>query len=105
MRPLTTYQFRRAPKRMTRGATRELMRFAFDAFCVSRMLCTVSAFRTLKTSAEKVTLADLYFTLLSTRRSRLWNFGRRLSPTCSLQTLGLPWPLARVGLRMPYGAG
>lgn len=38
VRPLTHYQFRRAPNRMTRGATRELMRFAFEAFWVRRML-------------------------------------------------------------------
>ena len=65
LRPLTDYQLKRAPNRMTRGATSELIRLALLAFWVRRRDCTASLLNTLKPSTEKVILARLIFTALS----------------------------------------
>src|SRR4249920_2175166 len=74
------YQFRRAPKRITRGATRALMRFALLAFWRRLTLWTMFELSTLNTSAERVIFAVFQTNALSIRKSTLWKAGRRFSP-------------------------
>ena len=84
---------------MTRGASSDEIVFAFDAFCVPRIDSVVLPLSRLKMSMLAVILTrPAMLNTLSTRKSTVWNRGRRTSPVLSSLTPAWPPPNGRLGL-------
>ena len=81
-----------------RGPINELMVLALLAFCRPRIDSSVLPLNMLKMSTAGVIFTRLAIVnVLSTRKSTVWKFGRRLEPHWSSNSSTWPPPFARVG--------